>query len=415
MDSTQSIYAYFIAVLLGFLIGLDRERKREDSGSIFAGIRTFPLIALFGTVIGQLSQITSIWLIPTALISFGSLLLLAYWRSSAGESVGGTTEVTALVAFALGVFAGLNEFVVALAGAVIVTAVLSLKDELRILSGSITRADLFAIVQFAAVSLVILPIVPNENLGPWGVWNPRTIWLLVVLISGISFIGYLLSKVIRMERSIGLSGLIGGIASSTAVTLSFSERSKSNEGLSMTFAVGVLVATAVSIGRLMALIGVVNRDLLMTVLPSLLSYSLICALGSWIIHRFSQRRQIEGAKLSNPFELKTAFTFALLFAAILLITKAAEVYLGNQGLYIASALSGFTQLDAITLSIARQSNTGLVSNVALQALTIALAANSLFKASLTFSLGTKSFAKTVTAVLVPAALASLAFAWFIKL
>ena len=353
MNPTVTIYAFLIAVLLGFLIGLERERKRESSGSIFAGIRTFPLIALFGAIIGQLAELTSFWLILAALISFGGLLLLSYWRASSGEKVGGTTEVTALVAFGLGVLAGLGEFVVALAGAVITTAILSLRDELRILSGAITRADLFAIVQFAAVSLVILPIVPNENLGPWGVWNPRTIWLLVVLISGISFVGYILSKVISTERSIGLSGFIGGIASSTAVTLSFSERSKSNEPLSFMFASGVLAATAIAMIRLLILIGIIAPDLVLPSLTPFLVYAFICAFGGWLFYRSSQRKKVEGASLSNPFELKTALTFALLFAIILLITKTAQIFLGEQGIYIASALSGLTQLDAITLTLAK--------------------------------------------------------------
>lgn len=413
MNPTETIYSFLVAVLLGFLIGLERERKREDGGSIFAGIRTFPLIALFGAVVGQLAERTTFWLILAALISFSGLLLLSYWRGSAGTKIGGTTEVTALVALALGVLAGLGEFVPALSGAVITTAILSLKDELRVLSGAVTRADLFALVQFAAVSLVVLPIIPSENLGPWGVWNPRNIWLLVVLISGISFVGYVLSKVISTARSIGLSGLIGGIASSTAVTLSFSERSKTNEAMSLTFASGVLAATAVAMIRLFILIGIVDLNLALEALPTFLIYLFICALGGWLVYRSSQRVQVEGAKLDNPFELRTALTFAVLFAIVLLITKAAEIFLGEQGIYLASFLSGLAQLDAIALTLARQTTEGLSTSIAVKGLALALAANSIFKLGLSFSLGSSRFGSTVTIVLLIAALASVLVAWFL--
>lgn len=415
MIAAEAIYAFLIAVLLGFLIGLERERKREVTGSIFAGIRTFPLISLFGASCGVLSSLSSVWLMMVGLLSLSSLLVLAYWRSSSGAKVGGTSEIAALLAFTLGALAGRGDYIVALAGAVLVTTVLSLRDELRLLSGAISRADLFAIVQFAAVSLVIFPLVPNENIGPWGVWNPRNIWLLVVLISGISFVGYVLSKLISTERSIGLSGFIGGIASSTAVTLAFAERSRKYPELSQMLAAGVLAATAVSVLRLAILIGVIQPRLMLVVLPSFLLYFVVCALGGWLMFRSSHKPAIEAAKLDNPFELKTALSFAALFALVLLITKVAQVFLGDQGIFIASTLSGLTQLDAITLTLAQQSQTGLDMTVATKALALALGANSLFKTGLGFSLASKGFAKALGISLIIAAIAALLLAWFLPL
>ncbi|MCA9839305.1 MAG: MgtC/SapB family protein [Trueperaceae bacterium] len=412
MNPTEAIYAFLVAVLLGFLIGLERERKREFSGSIFAGVRTFPLIALFGAACGVLSHNAGRWMMMVGLLSISSLLLLAYWRGSAGTKVGGTTEMAALVAFTMGILAGLGDYVAALAGAVLVTGILSLRDELRVLSGAVTRADLFALVQFAAVSLIILPIIPNENLGPWGVWNPRSIWLLVVLISGISFVGYILSKLISTDRSIGLSGFIGGIASSTAVTLSFSEQSRKNAELSQLFSGGVLAATAVSMVRLLILVGIIQPRLVLAALPGFGLYFLICALGGWLFFRRAKKEQVESAKLENPFELKTALSFALLFAFVLLMTRAAQEFLGEGGIFIASALSGLTQLDAITLTLAKQVGDGLAIAVAVKGLAVALMTNSLFKAGLTFSLGTARFARYVSLVVILAGLASLLLLWF---
>ena len=412
MNPTEAIYAFLVAVLLGFLIGLERERKREFSGSIFAGVRTFPLIALFGAACGVLSHNAGRWMMMVGLLSISSLLLLAYWRGSAGTKVGGTTEMAALVAFTMGILAGLGDYVAALAGAVLVTGILSLRDELRVLSGAVTRADLFALVQFAAVSLIILPIIPNENLGPWGVWNPRSIWLLVVLISGISFVGYILSKLISTDRSIGLSGFIGGIASSTAVTLSFSEQSRKNAELSQLFSGGVLAATAVSMVRLLILVGIIQPRLVLAALPGFGLYFLICALGGWLFFRRAKKEQVESAKLENPFELKTALSFALLFAFVLLMTRAAQEFLGEGGIFIASALSGLTQLVAITLTLAKEAGDGLAIAVAVKGLAVALMTNSLFKAGLTFSLGTARFARYVSLVVILAGLASLLLLWF---
>jgi uncharacterized membrane protein (DUF4010 family) len=194
VNDAEAIWSLLIATLLGLLVGLERERKRQDRGSIFAGIRTFPLIALFGALTALLQPLVGVAVVPLGLLALGALLALSYWRTSQGEKVGGTTEVAALVTFGLGVTAGLGFYVTALAGAVIATGVLSLRAELHAFAGRLTSEDLYAVVRFAAVSLVVLPLVPDAAYGPWEVLNPRTIWLLVVLISGVSFVGYVATQ-----------------------------------------------------------------------------------------------------------------------------------------------------------------------------------------------------------------------------
>ncbi|MEX2541782.1 MAG: DUF4010 domain-containing protein [Trueperaceae bacterium] len=409
------IWSLLVATLLGFLIGLERERKRETHGSIFAGIRTFPLIALFGAVVGQLMDVVGPFLAVAAFLALAVLVALAYWRESAGEKVGGTTEVAVLVAFGLGVMAGLDMAVPALAGAVIATGVLSLRQELRDLSAAATRQDLFAVVQFAAVSLVVLPLVPNEPFGPWGVWNPRTIWLLVVLISGVSFVGYILTKAIGARRGIGLSGLLGGLASSTAVTLSFSENSRRRPDLSGVYAVGVLAATVVMAPRLLAIVGVVQPSLVLPSLLPLAAIFLVAALGTLMALRRSARSEAAEARIANPFELKSALQFALLFAVVLLVARAAQEYLGTSGVYLASVLAGITQLDAIALSLASQVGDGLDTTVAARGLALAVAANSLFKAGLALTLGTRVFGRAVLVTLLAAAIAGVAVAFLVPL
>jgi uncharacterized membrane protein (DUF4010 family) len=415
VDSKQVILSFLVAVLLGFLIGLERERKRETQGSIFAGIRTFPLIALFGAVVGTLTQVISPWVLVASFLPLAVLIAMAYWRETVGEKIGGTTQVAVLVAYGLGVLAGYGQFVPALAGAVITTGMLSMRTELRRLAGAVSREDLYAVVQFAVVSLVVLPLVPNETFGPWGVWNPRTIWLLVVLISGLSFVGYVASKLIGATRGIGWSGLLGGLASSTAVTMSFSERSKRQPKLAIVYAIGVLAASAVMVPRLWVLLGVLQPRLIVPTLIPLGVLFVITTVGGLSALRKRNRDRLEGVKVTNPFELRTALQFAVLFSIILLAAKAAQVYLGEQGLYLASALAGVTQLDAITLTLAHQVGTGLDVHVAARGLAIAAATNSLFKAGIALTIGSRPFGRSVLVTLLLAAVGCIAAAWLIPM
>lgn len=408
----DSIWSLLVAALLGFLIGLERERKREVRGSIFAGIRTFSLISLFGALSGMLAAGSSLWLLVAALLGLSGLLLLSYWRASSGEKVGGTTEVAALVTFSLGVLAGQGEFVTALAGAVIATGILSLRDELHSLAGAISREDLYAIVQLAAVSLIVLPLVPDESLGPWGVWNPRTIWLLVVFISGISFVGYVAAKLIGTRRGIGVSGLLGGLASSTAVAASFSERSKEAPALSLPLSVGTLAASAVMVPRVLVLLGVVRPELILGVLVPLGALFAFTTLWGILLYRGS-RQTVEGAALSNPFELKSAIQFGLVFALILLLARAAQEVFGASGIYVASLLAGLIRPDAIILALGQQASAGLEPEVAIRGLALAIASNTLFKGVLGLWLGSRAYGRTVFAVLASAALLCFALAWLL--
>ena len=394
MTETDIIWAFLVAGLVGFLIGLERERKREMVGSIFAGVRTFPLIALFGGITALLSEEAGPAVLVVGFASMAVLAGLAYWRETAGEKVGGTTQVAAFVTYGLGVFAGLGFFAAALAGAVLTTGILSLRQELRRFTRALTDKDLFATVQFAAVSLVILPLVPDASYGPWGVWNPRTIWLLVVLISGISFVGYVAVKVVGPRRGIGLSGLLGGLASSTAVTMSFTQRSREQEGLATTLAVGALGATAVSAPRLLVLLAVVAPSLLAPAAIPLGTLFLATSVAALVLSR-RRLSDDEPPNVSNPFELVTALQFAILFALVLLLTRAAQEYLGVGGLYVASGLAGVAQLDAITLSLGRQVQDGLSSEIAARGLALAIGANSAFKGALAYSLGGRRFGTIV--------------------
>jgi uncharacterized membrane protein (DUF4010 family) len=411
--SPEAIWSLLVAALLGFLIGLERERKRETQGSIFAGIRTFPLIAVFGAVVGQITLLQGNLVLFAGFLAMTVLVALAYWRESSGEKVGGTTEIAVLVAFGLGVMTTIDSMVAALAGAVIVTTILSMRKELRRLSTAVTREDLFAVVQFAAVTLVVLPLIPNETFGPWGVWNPRTIWLEVVLISGISFVGYVAIKAVGARKGIWLSGVLGGLASSTAVMLTFSRRSRLNVPLSSVFAFGALLASAASVPRLLLIIGLVQPDMVIPTLLPLVVLMLLTIAGAFLALRNQAERNVDDIKVSNPFELRTALEFGLLFALILLITRAAQEYLGTSGIYLASVLGGLTRPEAIALSLGKQASEGLDVVVAVRGISLAVAVNSVFKGILGVWLGSRSFGRTTVIVLAVAGAAAIAIAWLL--
>ena len=409
---TDAIWAMLVATLLGLLIGLERERKREKTGTLFAGVRTFTLISLFGSVSGLLLEPVGAWPLTTSFLAITVMVALGYWRESSGTKVGATTEIAALVTFGLGVLAGMGWFSSALAGAVIVTGVLSLREELHGLVFALSREDLLAVVRFAAVSLLVLPLVPDEQLGPWGVWNPRTIWLLVVLISGVSFVGYVAVKLVGTRRGIGLTGLLGGLASSTAATLSFSERGRDHPELAPVLSVGALGATAVAGPRLLVLLAVVGPELVpyaAVPLGALFAASTVAAL---LVSR--NRDDAEGElHVENPFRLRTALQFGLLFAAVLLLTRAAQEWLGDSGLLVASAIAGITQLDAITLSLADQTSAGLDPVVAGRGLGLAVLANNLFKGGLAVSVAGGSFGRTVLGSLAVVGALAAAAAWWL--
>lgn len=410
---TTTIWSLLMAALLGFLIGLERERKREISPSIVAGIRTFPIIAVFGSIIGELTVGYGPSVLVAGFFAITVMAGLSYIRESAGEKIGGTTGFTVLVTFGLGVFTAIDLMGAALAGAVVVTGLLSMRQELRDLSTTVTRQDLFAVVQFAAVSLIALPLIPNESFGPWGVWNPHTIWVQVVLISGISFMGYLAMKIAGPQRGAALSGILGGFASSTAVMLTFSRRSKETPELSGTFIFATLASSVTSVIRIFMIVFVVDRRLAVAGLLPLAAIAVVSAIWALASRRGARDEDSRDVTVNNPFELRTAFEFAVFYAAILLVTSAASEFFGTGGIYVASLLGGLLRPDAIALSLTGPSFAGLDGRVVVMALTLAIAVNSVFKALLGASLGSRTFRRGIVLAHIAAAAAAILVAWFV--
>ncbi|MCJ7716546.1 MAG: DUF4010 domain-containing protein, partial [Anaerolineales bacterium] len=281
---------------------------------------------------------------------------------------------------------------------------LAVKWEFRQFVDVITKQDVYATLQFAVITAIILPVLPNQTFGPppLDILNPYQIWRMVVFISGINFLGYVLVKVVGPKKGLGISGLLGGLASSTATTMSFSQRSKTQTGLEKPFAVAIITGWVIMFIRVIVEVAVVNNRLLPLIWPTMAGMGFVGLIYALYLYFSQTAIDDEELSLSNPFELSTAIKFGLIYALVLLIIKSAELYIGANGIYITSFIAGLADVDAITLSISDLTRSGgsIPLNTGKVAVTIAILSNTISKGILVFSLGSKSLRKHIWPVMV---------------
>jgi len=381
----------FAAALgLGLLLGIERERKR-DAELFFGGVRTFALIALLGAVGAFMErELNQGWLIIAAFVALSALVIVSYATTAARGELGITTEISSMLAFIVGALCGWQHVGVASVATVVCLLLLTFKDFLHRLARRVELADIEATLTFAVISVIILPLLPNQNFGPppLDVINPYKIWLMVVLIAGLNFLGYVLVKVLGNEHGLALTGILGGLVSSTAVTLSFSQRSRREPEMSSAFVLAIVIAWTIMFLRVVIMVGIINRALaasLAVALGCMALAGLLVCLALW------RRRAHETGVVAagaNPFELGEAIKFGLLFGIVTIVAKAAEVYLGATGLYLAGAVAGATDVDAIALSMANRATTTPESiKIAAYTIVIAVISNTLVKAGMVAFMG----------------------------
>ena len=389
------------ALLIGVLIGLQREYASSDTASnntkseLFAGARTFALMALLGASGALISDVLgSPWVFISVSIVLGGLIGVAYFiQASQHDHMGQTTEVAALLTVIIGAISYAHSIEFAVALGVAVTVLLAIKWEMRNLIKVITREDVYATLRFAVITAIVLPLLPNQTYGPppLDVLNPYNIWKMVVFISGINFLGYILIKIVGPKRGIGLSGFLGGLVSSTANTLSFSQRSNDKPELSKPFATAIIIGWSVMFVRVLVEVAVINKQLLFIVWPPIVAMGTLGLIYSIYLYLSQQAIDEEEIQVSNPFELGPAIKFGLLYALILIGSKAAQTYLGVQGFYLSSFLAGLADVDAITLSVADftlQPN-GITLEMAERAIVLAVISNTLVKGGMVLALGSR--------------------------
>ena len=377
-----------VALAIGLLIGLEREwRKQDGEGAADRiGIRTFGLMGLLGGLSGSLQSVTGPWLVPAMLIAVA--LLMVNDRRRAGDHAPMvlaedlTTLIAALVTMLLGVLATTGALQLAVACAVIVLALLYLKATLHAMVGKLTPEELKATVRFLVISLVILPVLPDEGYGPYGVLNPRTTWLFVVLISAMSFVGYFAIRALGAALGVLATGFFGGLVSSTATTISFARMASAAPSQGRIFAAGTILANSIMAARVLILAAILAPNLMLVLLWPLGLSGLLAGLVVAFVWYNTRRAPIlkDEVPLSNPFELSAAIKFALLLTVILLLERFLSDRFGEAGLYILSLIAGLADVDAITLSVAKHARMGgdMLTDAAI-AILLAVASNACVK------------------------------------
>jgi uncharacterized membrane protein (DUF4010 family) len=386
-----------IAVLLGALVGIEREkhrRERKAKTEQTAGLRTFILFALLGACTAWLSRVfESYWIVAAGLLITGAFVVAGYVVTTRGqkEAVGLTTEVAVIIVFVLGAIDMLGGTEIAIALAVITTAVLAYKDPMHGFVKQLGWDDVYSGLQLLIATFVALPLLPDKPIDPWGALNPYALWLLVILISGLSLVGYALTRWLGPGKGALLTGFAGGLVASTAVTVSFAREARTNPVDTMAFASGILVAWATMFARVLVLVAVVNRTLLGPLFLPFAAMGLVAAGAAALIYLRSDpdgkgASARDNLRVANPFSITSAAKFAAFFAVVLVAVKIAQDNFSDSGVYAVAALAGLTDVDAITLSMAELAKTDS-AQVAVIAIVIASLVNTAVKCGIAFVLG----------------------------
>ena len=394
-DAEASPLLAFVASLaIGLLIGVERERNPAAK----AGLRTFALTAVFGTLAAMLGDYAEgAWLPAVGLAVTGLAIVAAYHRTPPEDDPGTTTVVALLLAYSLGALCWYGERTLAAAIAVGAAALLYFKAELRGILERFDRRDLLAVIQFATLSVVILPVLPDEGYGPYGALNPFRIWLMVVLVSGLSLAGYVALKIVGLRYGPLLVGLLGGMVSSTATTLAYSRHARA--GSTAGVAAGVIVIANLAVLVRLAVVAAATAPKVLPhlapVLAAALAAGLATALLSWR-RRLAPEAAFPLLAIANPAEPRASLGFGVLFAIVLLAVAWLSDVAGDRGLYAVALVSGLTDVDALTLSSLQLFTSGkLGAREAVVAIALALLANTVFKLGLVVTVGGRPLARRV--------------------
>lgn len=399
-----------ISLLLGLLIGLQRQRTE----STLAGIRTFPLIAAFGTLCAWLAAVYGGWIVAAGFLALAALLVVGnIMQAKGGDTDAGlTTEVAALLLFGVGAYLVMGQMAVAVALGGAIALLLHYKELLHGFAARIGGRDVTAIMQFVLVTLVILPVLPNRAYDPYLVLNPFQVWLMVALIVGIGLAGYVAYKVFGARAGTVLGGLLGGLISSTATTLSYARRTAAAPSSGALAALVIMIAAGTVFVRVLVEIAIVAPGEFTRIAPPLVAMLAACAIISSFMYRHARDHDGEMPHQGNPADLRSAIIFGALYALIIFAVAAAKDEFGVRGLYTVALLSGLTDMDAITLSTAQLAHQGrLDTGTGWRLILIASMANLVFKGGLVALLGSRELLRHVAALFGAALIAGGAILW----
>lgn len=383
-----------VALAIGLLIGLERgwRQRDEGEGERTAGFRTYTLIGVLGGLCAILATHTHPVFLGLSFIGFAiGFSAFAWLEAQAERNFSVTGVIAAFLTFALGAYAVLGNLQVAIAAGVTVTLFLALKQPLHTWLRKLTWLEIRSVLILLAMTFLALPLLPDRTVDPWGAVNPSAIWFLAIIIAAISFAGYVAIRIMGSQAGVALAALAGGLASSTATTVTLSRMAREHPDASPLLAAGILLSGSVMIVRVLIVASAINNALLIPLAWPLGAAGLAMVAMSGFLFLAHGKGATERPELaiSNPFELGTALKLAALIALISLLAKWIGAGFGDAGLAVLAALSGIADVDAITLSMSRMSREeGLSVRTAAGCIAIAVAVNTAVKAGMTFSLGT---------------------------
>jgi uncharacterized membrane protein (DUF4010 family) len=386
-----------VAGIAGMAVGLEREWSGHASGprARFAGVRTFLLLGTIGGVAGWLLETDGALVAAALLLGAGGLIVAAYLSAArrAPEAIDGTTEAAAILVLGVGVLAGLGFLRVASGVAAVSVLALGEKDTIRRFVQRIGDAEMRAALQFAVLALVVLPLLPEGPLGPWGGVRPRALWTVVLVFSALNFVGYILRRVLGDARGYPTMGALGGLVSSTAVTLTFARQSRQEPSSGTALAVGTVAACTVLVPRLLGLTLILNPGLLAAaaigLAPILVAGAILLLIGRR--HLVGGTPQATPPAPSNPLQLASAIKMAVAFQIVLTLLGLMTDRFGTTGVFASAAVLGLTDVDALAFGMNRLARAPEFVVTAAQALTLGVIVNSLFKTGLAAGLGVASY------------------------
>ncbi|MEX2589528.1 MAG: MgtC/SapB family protein, partial [Chitinophagales bacterium] len=403
LNLTPEIIRFFREVLIvlgiGLLGGLEREyskkkNQKAENFELFAGVRTFPLVALIGYLSIYLGNMITVWIYPVALLAVAAFAVAAFSISRMERPTGATTEFALIAVFLLSNLVYLQEYLIAVFLSLLITALLALKVNIHQAVKALSQRDIYSIIVLAVITALILPLLPNKDLGIYGVFNPFRIWLIVTVFISLNFVAYFLHKFIDTRYSIIAIGVLGGFVSSTATAWYFSRLGGKTKKGGITHVAAIVLASSIMFPRILVWLIVLSPALLKILwLPVLLF-----GIGGFVIGFYYSKKSLgneefEEREISNPINFKDALAFGGLYVLIMLMVGFAEDYLGQLGVYFAAAISGFTQVDAITISMTNYAANNIDISVASVAILIAAFVNTFFKYALCLFFGNNNMRK----------------------
>lgn len=397
--SLEILIKILISTALGLIIGLERERKAKTEA--FIGIRTTPLIAILGALSSFIYE--NYWN-GIFIFSFGALILfsLINYFKDIEKDIGITTEIASIIAFITGVLVYYNHIYISIFIALLTTTLLALKPILEKFAKSLSLEDIISILKFLLVVIVIYPLLPDRNFGPFDAFNLKSIWKVVIIVSTLDFIGYILIKW-KGAKTLWITGVVGGLISSTAVSYQLARKTKEYPKLLYQSSIGISLAWAIMNIRVIVLVGLISLELVKAIFLPLVLTFIIYSIIIFMKYRenFTHYSSESSINISNPFEIWSALQFGIIYAFIKFSIEFLDHILGSKGIYLASFISGVIDVDAIALSLANIAKDNPSSiEIAVKGILIAVISNSFFKFMYVFLFGTKELTKNVAYFLI---------------